>query len=152
MKRATTSVRQGHWPAHLAQQRVTLPYDARYRRRIRLATDNGEFFLLDLCAARVLRDGDGLRLETGEWIAVCAEPEALIEVRCRDSAELARLAWHLGNRHLPVQIVGSRLRVREDPVVREMLRKLGALAGALAAPFDPEHGAYSSAPHGEGNR
>lgn len=114
---------------------------------MRLVTDCGQSFLLDLSEATVLKDGDGLKLETGGWILVRAEAEALIEILCQDSTELARVAWHLGNRHMPIQVVDSRLRVRDDPVVREMVRGLGARCEALEAPFDPEGGAYRSDPH-----
>lgn len=147
MERATIVSRRGRWPRQLAQRSVTLAYDARYRRRMRLTTDCGKSFLLDLSEATALKDGDGLKLETGEWILIRAEPEALIEIHCRDSTELARLAWHLGNRHLQIQIAGSRLRIRDDPIVREMLRGLGARFEALEASFDPEGGAYSADPH-----
>jgi urease accessory protein len=129
---------------HLARSRVTLPYDSRYRRRIRLVTDSGESFLLDLPEATVMRDGDGLGLQTGEWILVRAAPEVLIEIRCQDNMELTRVAWHLGNRHVPTQIAGGKLRVRDDPVVRELVCGLGASIEALEAPFDPEGGAYDT--------
>jgi len=121
---------------------VTLPHDSRYRRRIRLLADSGESFLLDLPEATSIRDGDGLWLQSGEWILVRAAPEALIEIQCPNNMALTRVAWHLGNRHLPMQIVGGRLRVRDDPVVRELVCGLGAHIEALEAPFDPEGGAY----------
>ena len=146
MERATVLSRRGSWPAHLARDRVTLPHDSRFRRRIRLVTDSGKCFLLDLPNAQVMRDGDGVRLETGEWVQVRAAPEALIEISCESETALTRVAWHLGNRHIPTQIVGGKLRVQDDAVVRTLASSLGARVEAIEAPFDPEGGAYDSHP------
>ena len=79
---------------------MTLAYDARHRRRLRLATDAGEFFLLDLPRAVALGDGDGLALDDGGWIEVRAKAEPLLEVTAHRPALLCRLAWHIGNRHI----------------------------------------------------
>lgn len=142
MERATCLSRRNLWPVDRVYDRVTLPYDSRYRRRLRLITDSGKSFLLDLPKVMVLRDGDGLRLETGAWILVRAASEALIEIRCQNLMELTRVAWHLGNRHLPTQIMDDQLRVRDDPVVRDLLLGLGARIETIEAPFEPEGGAY----------
>lgn len=128
---------------------ITLAYDDRHRRRLRLATDGGLAFLLDLPEARALRDGDRLRLDDGRLILVRAAAEAVLEVRAHDPQALARIAWHLGNRHTPTQILPHGLRIRADYVLADLLARLGgAEIVPAAAPFDPEGGAYGHAhPH-----
>lgn len=121
---------------------VTLDYDGRFRRRVVLEGDARTQVMLDLPEARVLNDGDALVTESGAHILVRAAPERLLEVRCRDRTHLLRIAWHLGNRHLPTELLGDRLRIRADHVIAEMLRALGAELVALEAPFNPEGGAY----------
>jgi len=125
---------------------VTLDFDSRRRRRIRLTTDEGQDVLLNLAEVATLRDGDVLILKTGDGIVVKAAPEPVVDVTCKDTAELVRVAWHLGNRHLPTQLLGDRLRIRQDHVIEEMLQILGAVPTRLYAPFNPEGGAYG---HGE---
>ncbi len=90
-----------------------------------------------------MRDGDGLVLDDGGIVRVVGRPEALIEITAADSHALARLAWHIGNRHIEVQIVGDRLRIRRDHVIEDMLRGLGAHLAPVEAAFDPERGAYA---------
>ena len=121
---------------------ITLEYDERFRRRIVLNCDGGTQVLLDLPEVRVLRDGDALVTDAGAMILVRATPERLLEVRCRDRQHLLRIAWHLGNRHLPTEIAGDTLRIRADHVIAEMLLTLGAELVAVDAPFNPEGGAY----------
>ena len=104
-------------------------------------------FLLDLETAVVLRGGDALVLEDGRLVEVVAAPEPLLEIRGRDPQHLVRLAWHLGNRHLPVQFVGPHIRIRLDHVIRDMVHGLGGHAEAIEAPFDPEPGAYAGGQH-----
>ena len=104
----------------------------------------GVAFLLDLPAATALRGGDALVLEDGRLIEVVAAPEPLLEIRCTDPLHLARVAWHLGNRHLPTQILKNKLRIRRDHVIAEMAVKLGAKVVEIEAPFDPEGGAYAA--------
>jgi urease accessory protein len=89
-----------------------------------------------------LRDGDGLVLEDGAIVRVAGRREPLVEIAAANAHELARLAWHIGNRHVDVEIVGDRLRMRRDHVIEDMLRGLGARLSPIEAPFDPEHGAY----------
>ncbi len=125
---------------------VTLDFDSRRRRRIRLTTDQGEDFLLNLAEVATLRDGDFLELDNGDGIKVQAANEAVVDVLCADTAALVRIAWHLGNRHLPTQLMGNKLRIRQDHVIEEMLVILGADPVRLNAPFNPEGGAYG---HGE---
>jgi urease accessory protein len=112
-----------------------------------MAGTRGLQFLLDLPETVALRGGDALVLEDGRLVEVVAAPEPLIEVRGVDPNQLVRIAWHLGNRHLPVQIAGKYLRIRRDHVIEDMVKKLGARVLEIEAPFDPEGGAYISASH-----
>lgn len=121
--------------------RVSLTYEDRYRRRGLLRTDSGEEFLLDLAQATELRDGDALVLEDGRHVLVKAASEPLAEVRAA-GATLARLAWHVGNRHTPAQVEADRLLILRDHVIEDMLRKLGATVIHIDEPFTPEGGAY----------
>jgi urease accessory protein len=102
----------------------------------------------DLAEPVALRAGDLLVLDDGNLIEVVAEPEPLIEARAKDLTALARLAWHLGDRHVPVQLFPNRLRVRRDAAIEALLARLGAKTVAIEAPFDPEGGAYLAATHG----
>ena len=150
MRRATCAAAAGDWPAEWAAGSVTLGYDERHRRRLRLTTDSGEAILLDLDSAVLLRDGDGLRLDDGSWIRVAAEPEDVIDARGSNARDTARLAWHLGNRHLPVQILADgAIRFRHDHVIEAMVRGLGGRTERKRAPFTPEAGAYD---HGADRR
>jgi urease accessory protein len=142
MRRATRVARAGTWRASQAIDRVVLDADERFRRRVALTGEGGLKFLLDLPEATVLRDGDGLVLGDGSIIAVVGKPEPLAEITAPDAAALARLAWHLGNRHTEIQVVGDRLRIRRDRVLEDMLRGLGAQVSAIDAPFEPQRGAY----------
>jgi urease accessory protein len=141
MKRATQVAHAGAWRAADAVDRVVLDADERHRRRIVLTAEGGTKFLLDLPQATALRDGDGLVRDDGAIIAVVAKPEPLVEVAAQDAAAFARLAWHLGNRHTEVQVVGGRLRMRRDRVLEDMLAGLGAQLTPIEAPFEPERGA-----------
>jgi urease accessory protein len=100
-----------------------------------------------------LRDGDGLVLENGAIVRVAGKHESLVEIAGSPACDLARLAWHLGNRHADVQVVGDRLRIRRDHVLEDMLHGLGARLAPVEAPFEPESGAYSHGdhPHNHGN-
>ena len=153
VKRASRVLRVGTWCPAEAIDRVALDADERYKRRIVLTGKGGRKFLLDLPEATSLRDGDGLVLEDGAIIAVAAKPEPLVEIAAAGAhgrtAALARLAWHLGNRHTEVQIIGDRLRMRRDHVLEKMLTGLGAIVTPIEAPFEPERGAYRHG-HGEG--
>jgi len=150
--RATTVAPAGTWDAP-AIDTVTLDHDARFRRRIALETDGGRPLLLDLAEARLLADGDGLVTAAGV-VQVKAAPEHLAEIRCADAAHLVRLAWHLGNRHLPTELAGDGLRIRYDHVIVDMAEKLGAEVREVDAPFNPEGGAYGhgrTEGHGHGH-
>ena len=146
MWRAIAVHRRGRWPEDRMVDAVTLAYLDRYRRRIRLIADSGVAFLLDLPCARHLADGDGLELDIGGFIGVRAAPEPVLDIEAADRPSLLRIAWHLGNRHLPVQVIGDRLRIREDHVIAEMVAGLGGRIAHREAPFDPEFGAYAGPP------
>jgi urease accessory protein len=148
MKRATQVVRAGTWRVSEAIDPVVLDADERYRRRVALTDEGGLKFLLDLAKATALRDGDGLVLGNGAIVAVVAKPEPIAEIAAPDTATLARLAWHLGNRHTELQVVGDRLRIRRDRVLEDMLRGLGACVTAIEAPFEPERGAHDHSHEG----
>lgn len=137
----------GHWPKEKAAGSLTLDFDSRHRRRIRLTADEGEDVLLDLPKAIAMADGDGLQLEDGRWLRVQAAAESVVEIRHRDPHQLARLAWQLGNRHLPTEIREQVLCIRPDHVIEQMLRGFGAELKNVQAPFQPEGGAYSGHDH-----
>jgi len=145
--RAAAVLSAGTWDAAKAVDRVLLDFDHRHRRRILLRTDGGRDMLLDLPEALRLRHGDGLQLDNGGVVLVAAPPEDLLEIQAHDEGELVRIAWHLGNRHLSVQVLGARLRIRDDHVIRAMVERLGGQVATLQAPFDPEVGAYEHAHH-----
>ena len=137
----------GQWEASREAGRVLIDFDRRHRRRIVLATEVGEEILVDLPHAVRLRDGDGLQTEDGRVIRVVAKPEPLLEIHAHGPAELVRIAWHLGNRHLPVQLLGDRIGIRADHVMADMVHGLGGHAHTIEAPFDPEGGAYAGGHH-----
>jgi len=145
MRRAVSVAQKGEWSEGGFVAEITLPYDERHKRRVKMTDDQGLPFMLDLEKAARLKDGDGLVLEDGGVIRIAAAPEAVADIACENSMELARLAWHIGNRHTPVEVLDERtLRIRNDHVMIEMLRGLGASITCHTAPFAPESGAYSS--------
>jgi len=155
MLRATEIVPSGSWKGEPADM-VRLDYDHRTRRRIAMQGAGGLEFLLDLDKTPVLRAGDGLRLEDGRIVAVEAAPERLLEISCRDARLLGRIAWHLGNRHLAAEIAARVIHIRNDHVIADMVRGLGAEAQPVLRPFNPEGGAYgegavSGHSHGHGH-
>jgi urease accessory protein len=141
-----TSVHRGAgcWPKEKAAGTVTLDFDARHRRRILLTVDQGGDVLLELPKAIAMADGDGLQLEDGRWLKVQAAAEPIIEVTHEMPYQLVRLAWHLGNRHLPTEIQKACLYIRPDHVIEDMLRGFGAELAKVQRPFQPEGGAYDS--------
>jgi urease accessory protein len=138
VKRALAVRRACEWDASEAIDRVVLDAGDRQRRRVVLTGERGTTFLLDLERPATLRDGDGLVLDDGAIVRVAGECEPLLELTAKTPLALVRLAWHLGNRHTDVQIVGDRLRIRRDHVLEEMVRGLGATLTPIEAPFDPE--------------
>lgn len=135
----------GSWSIEAAADHITLDYEGRHRRRFRYVAARGTDFVLDLAQTTLLQDGDGLRLDDGRIVAVRAAAEALVAVRGADAAALLRLAWHIGNRHLPAQLSAERILIRNDAVIVDMLRGLGASVEEVVAPFTPERGAYAHA-------
>ncbi|QRF65321.1 urease accessory protein UreE [Ponticoccus alexandrii] len=128
--------RAGEWSG--AAQRVVLDYEGRFLRRKRLVTTDGLAFVLDLAQTTSLDEGDALELADGGLVAVQAAEEPVLEVR----GLLPRLAWHIGNRHTPCQILNDCLLIQRDPVIRHMLEHLGAAVTEATRPFTPEGGAY----------
>jgi urease accessory protein len=146
MIRATQVRGQYRWLETPADT-VVLDFDDRHRRRMAMRGTRGLEFLLDLENAVALRGGDALVLDDGRLIEVVAAPEPLLEIRGIDPQHLVRLGWHLGNRHLPTQIMPKGLRIRRDHVIEAMVKGLGARVVEIEAPFDPEGGAYAHAAH-----
>ena len=146
MIRATRIEPQHRWQNAPADT-VVLDFVDRHRRRMAMTATRGLEFLLDLENAVALRGGDALVLEDGRFIEVVAAAERLLEIRGRDPQHLVRIAWHLGNRHLPTQMTAKGLRIRRDHVIEAMVRGLGARVIEIEAPFDPEGGAYEGGGH-----
>jgi len=145
--RAIEVVPAGTWSLDDAADHLLLCYDDRYRRRFKYVSDGGAEYMLDLARTTLLREGDGLRLEDGRIVAVHAAREALVEATAPAAAMLLRFAWHLGNRHLVAQLDIDRILIRDDPVIVDMLRGLGAIVRPVRAAFSPELGAYSGGGH-----
>ncbi|EDZ43884.1 urease accessory protein UreE [Rhodobacteraceae bacterium HTCC2083] len=120
---------------------VALSYDERFLRRKVLTTAEGRAVLVDLSKTTSLDHGDALEMEDGSFVEVRAAQEELLEIR---GGDLTRLAWHIGNRHTPCQIEGSKLVIQRNHVMQDMLHKLGASVTEISAPFTPEGGAYGN--------
>jgi len=147
MIRAVSVVRRPAVKPAAVADRVTLDHEARNRRRLAMTSDGGLVFLLDLPRPMALEDGDALALEDGRLIKVRAAQEALLEITAATPLRLARLAWHLGNRHTPAEVTEDAIYVAPDHVLAEMVRGLGGLAREVRRAFRPEKGAY----HGHGH-
>jgi len=119
--------------------RVVLSFEERQKSRLRAKLESGEEVALALPRGNVLRGGDLVKTTDGREIQIVAAPEKLLHV---ESDSLARMAYHLGNRHVAVQIGDGFLRIAEDHVLEDMLRRLGARVSHVEAPFEPEAGAY----------
>ena len=155
MLRVTRITKSDEWLSD-PEDRVVLTYEYRHCRRITLTSEKGEEFLLNLAAVPDLKDGDGLLLSNGKTIQVVSAPEDLMEISCPDPLRFARIAWHLGNRHLPTEIAPNVFRIHADHVIGDMARGLGAKVALVQAPFNPEGGAYAEAEthdheHGHGH-
>ena len=142
MLRVERILAAGAW-TDIAADAITLDHEDRCRRRRVMTADGGTQFLLDLPRPVTLADGDGLALDDGRVVGVRAAPEPLVEIRAATAQELVKLAWHIGNRHVPAQVLDGCLRVRADHVIIDMLRRLGADVRPVTAAFDPEGGAYA---------
>lgn len=145
MRRLVLVAKAGNWPESEDVDSVVLSFDDRHRRRLRLTTEAGENVLLDLTKPQPLDDGDGLAIENDEgWIRIKAAPEDVLDVKGHDPAGTIRLAWNLGSRHLPIQILGDgHLRLRYDRVIEEMLTSLGISVTRDKTPFVPENSAFN---------
>ena len=144
VRRITQAARRADWPHHEAAGSVTLSYDDRHRRRMRLTTDQGEPAFLDLGKPFPLNAGDGLMFEDGDWLEIRPAEEDVLEAWGGDPLHLACLAWHLGNRHVATMILGNgRLRIRFDQVIQTMLERLGAECERASAVFQPDTSAYA---------
>ena len=126
---------------------LVLPFELRQRSRLLTRLSTGEDVGLMLDRGTVLRGGDRLRAEDGRVVRVVAADEALMEAACADATALARCAFHLGNRHTPVEVRAAALRFADDEVLAAMLRGLGATVMRVTAPFEPEAGAYAAGHH-----
>jgi urease accessory protein len=142
MRRLIRAARAGEWPAREAVGRVTLAFEDRSRRRLRLVTDQGEPMLLDLARPVALAEGDGLGLEgDAGWVRVRAAEEDVLEIQTTDPRHLARLAWHLGGRQVPVQVLEKgRLRLRDDHAIEDVLKALDVRYERKRRSFQPESG------------
>jgi urease accessory protein len=149
MYRVTSIKPAGDWAGASARDRVVLDAGDRNRRRFVLTGEKGTEILLDFAAPVSLRDGDGLVLDDGSIVLVAGAPEKLVEISAGSALDCVRLAWHLGNRHTDVQIVGNKIRIRRDHVLEDMLRGLSATLTPLDAPFYPEAAAPAHEHHHE---
>jgi urease accessory protein len=125
-----------------ATERLVLPFDLRQKSRLRTRLESGEEAALFLERGNVLRGGDRLLADDGRVIAVVAALERLLVVRASNAKELARAAYHLGNRHIPVEVGADTLKLEYDHVLEDMLHKLGVETSEEHGPFEPEAGAY----------
>jgi urease accessory protein len=126
-----------------AGDRLTLTFEMRSRSRYRAVLESGDAVGVVLPRGTLLRGGDRVRASDGRVVEIVAAPEALIEARFAGAADVVRAAYHLGNRHVPVQLGDGWIRLQPDHVLEAMLRGLGAAVVNLAAPFEPEAGAYA---------
>jgi urease accessory protein len=122
---------------------LSLAHDERRLRRKLLTLPGGEEIMLDFPEPVTLSHGDRLQLDDGRLVGILAAEEPVYEIRGDGAAHIARLAWHIGNRHLPAQIEKTRILIRRDRIIRAMLEGLGATVTETTQHFSPEHGAYS---------
>ena len=144
MLRATTVIRRPDMAGKIAFDTITLDRASRWRRRIALKTDRGQDMLLDLPEATYLADGDGLALADMRIVKVVAAAEPLLEIQAHSGPELARIAWHIGNRHTACEVTAKALYIQPDHVLEAMVIGLGAHVHHVTRPFEPEGGAYGS--------
>jgi len=141
--KAKLKVARGAYNVEIKGQ-LRLPFDARQKSRLKTKLVSGEEVGLMLPRGEILRGGDLVTASDGRVIEVLAEPEKLLHI---EADSLPRIAYHLGNRHVPVQVGEGFLRIAADHVLEEMLKKLGAKVREVEAPFEPEAGAYAGGQH-----
>jgi urease accessory protein len=142
MQRATSVIRISESTGRTPSDTITLARAERHKRRIALKSDQGHAFLLDLAEATYLAHGDALALEDGTLISVVAAAEPLLQIHAHDATALARIAWHIGNRHTPAEVTAHAIYIQPDHVLEEMVIGLGAHVHHVMRPFEPEGGAY----------
>ena len=142
MIRSSKTLTAGSFDATRAIDSVELDFEDRRRRRATFTGAKGTEFHVDLADAPTLLEGDAFELETGDLVLVSGKPERLVEFRSADSHVITRVAWHLGNRHTPTQLLENALRIRDDYVLVELVKKLGAEVSFVMEAFQPEGGAY----------
>ena len=128
--------------ANATAAQLKLPFDLRQKSRLRTTLVDGEDAWLMLPRGEILRGGDKLLANDGRVVEVVSESEDVLHIECANATALARAAYHLGNRHVPVQVGDGFLRIAADHVLAEMLKGLGATLTPMRAPFEPEAGAY----------
>jgi urease accessory protein len=151
MSRATRVLTATERQSRPLADTVILDYAQRSAQKITVTGVKGSAIEIDLHAPARLRTDDLLLLDDGGLVEVVAASEPLIEARAGDIAGLSRLAWHLGDRHVPVQVLPNRIRARRDAAIEALLASLGAKVMLIEAPFDPEGGAYAAS-HGHDHR
>lgn len=134
-----------------ADEQLILPFERRQKSRLRTQLATGEEVGLFLPRGTILRGGDRLQGSDGRVVLVVAAPEPSLLVTAATERELARAAYHLGNRHVPLQVGDGWLRLGADYVLRDMLDGLGVQVSEDTAPFEPEAGAYGGHVHRHGD-
>jgi len=142
MLHAASILRKGKIGPRAVIDTITLDRQSRHRRRLVMKTDAGKDVMLDLAEATYLADGDAMLLDNGAVVMVRAAAEELMEIHVPDALALARIAWHLGNRHTPAQITPDAILIQPDHVLADMVEGLGAHVHRVHKPFEPEGGAY----------
>lgn len=130
---------------------LVLPFDLRQKSRLRTNLTDGEEIGLFMERGHILRDGDFLQAEDGRVVVVRAQSERVLHISCDNEVDLIRVAYHLGNRHVPLQVGEQWVRIADDDVLRQMVQGLGASVEVVNAPFEPEAGAYGGHHHGHGS-
>ncbi len=130
---------------------LALPFELRQKSRLRTKLRTGEEVGLFLERGQILRNGDCLQAEDGRVLKVVAQPERVLHITCPDAEALLRVTYHLGNRHVPLQVGKGWVRILDDYVLRQMAEGLGATVEVIEAPFEPEVGAYGGHRHHDGS-
>jgi len=152
MIRATEVLPSGHWDRAAEADTIELPHDGRFQRRIAMRGTKDTVFMLDLAEAMLLSDGDGVKLQDGRVVRVVAAAEPIAEITTIDPRDLVRLAWLLGNHHVPVQALSGSIRIARNPVLEGQIAELGAKVSRIEAPFEPEGAAAAAqAAHAHGH-